>query len=121
MKYEYNAVEIKSRINALFDKRGEKPYKIMKSIGLGQNTLDSNNASMPKADTLARIADYLDVSVDFLLGRFSHGLGLSRDELSLLELFRALPDSYRSELLSYSQFLCNKAEADAIKKEKASS
>lgn len=38
-------------------------------LGLGKNTLSNFKTSMPKADNLAKIADYLGVSVDYLLGR----------------------------------------------------
>lgn len=38
-------------------------------IGIGKNTMANLKTSMPKADTLAKIADYLDCSVDYLLGR----------------------------------------------------
>lgn len=38
-------------------------------IGLGKNTLTNFKTSMPKADNIAKIADYLCVSVDYLLGR----------------------------------------------------
>ena len=40
------------------------------NIGLGKNTLSNlDNGSMIKADSLGKIADYLNVSVDYLLGR----------------------------------------------------
>ena len=39
-------------------------------LGLNKNTLSTMyNGSMLKGDSLARIADYLDCSVDYLLGR----------------------------------------------------
>lgn len=39
-------------------------------LNLNKNTLSNMyNGSMLKADSLARIADYLDCSVDYLLGR----------------------------------------------------
>ena len=39
-------------------------------LQLNKNTLSSMyNGSMLKGDSLARIADYLDCSVDYLLGR----------------------------------------------------
>ena len=44
--------------------------QMLKDIGLGVNTLSHlDNGSMPKADNLAKIADYLGCSVDYLLGR----------------------------------------------------
>lgn len=69
MNNGYNVLEIKSRLIREFEKRGVKPYKILPEIGLSKNTLDSANKSMPKADTLAKIADYFGCSVDYLLGR----------------------------------------------------
>lgn len=69
MNNGYNVLEIKSRLIREFEKRGVKPYKILPKIGLSKNTLDSANKSMPKADTLAKIADYFGCSVDYLLGR----------------------------------------------------
>ena len=38
-------------------------------IGISDRTLDNYKTSMPKADNLARIADYLDCSIDYLMGR----------------------------------------------------
>lgn len=44
--------------------------KMLKDIGLGVNSLSHmDNGSMPKADNLGKVADYLKVSVDYLLGR----------------------------------------------------
>ena len=42
---------------------------MFETIGIGKNTMSNLKTSMPKADTLAKIADYLDCSVDYLLGR----------------------------------------------------
>lgn len=68
MNNQYNAVSVKKRILSLFDTRGLKPYKILPQLGLSKNTLDGSNTSMPKADTLAIIADYLETTTDYLLG-----------------------------------------------------
>ncbi len=69
MDNEYNVSDIKSRILFEIEKRGLKAYKMLPEIGLSKNTLDNSNKSMPKADTLAKIADALDTSTDYLLGR----------------------------------------------------
>ena len=43
---------------------------MLKELQLNKNTLSSMyNGSMIKSDSLAKIADYLDCSVDYLLGR----------------------------------------------------
>lgn len=69
MKSYYKSSEVALRIKIELDKRGLKPSPTMREIGLGENTLHNFKNSMPKADTLAMIADYLNVSVDYLLGR----------------------------------------------------
>ncbi len=44
--------------------------QMLKDIGLGVNSLSHmDNGSMPKADNLGKVADYLGCSVDYLLGR----------------------------------------------------
>lgn len=44
--------------------------QMLTEIGLGKSTLSNlENGSMLKADSLGKIADYLGVSVDYLLGR----------------------------------------------------
>lgn len=42
---------------------------MLEDVGLGFNTMSNMKSSMPKADNLAKIADYLEVSTDYLLGR----------------------------------------------------
>lgn len=44
---------------------------MLENLGLNKNTLSSmsGRGSWVKSDTLAKIADYLEVSVDYLLGR----------------------------------------------------
>ena len=42
---------------------------MLKDINLGLNTMSNMKNSMPKANNLAKIADYLNCSVDYLLGR----------------------------------------------------
>lgn len=43
--------------------------QMLEDIGLGFNTMANMKTSIPKADNLAKIADYLNVSTDYLLGR----------------------------------------------------
>lgn len=43
---------------------------MLSDLGMNKNGISSMlHGSMPKADTLAKIADYLNCSVDYLLGR----------------------------------------------------
>lgn len=47
------------------------PYEVAKSTGISQGLMSEykNGIKMPTITNLAKIADYLDVSVDYLLGR----------------------------------------------------
>lgn len=55
----------------LLQKKGVTPYKVAKATGIGNSTFTDwkNGRSTPKLDKLAKIADYLDCSVDYLLGK----------------------------------------------------
>lgn len=50
--------------------KGCKPNTIAKSIGLSTATATKwKNGAIPNGEALSKIADYLDCSVDYLLGR----------------------------------------------------
>lgn len=50
--------------------KGCKPNTIAKSIGLSTATATKwKNGAIPNGEALAKIADYLGCSVDYLLGR----------------------------------------------------
>ena len=59
------------RINQLAKDKGFQQKNILESWGLNKNVISTmlSRGSMPKADNIAKIADYLDCSVDYLLGR----------------------------------------------------
>lgn len=65
----YNSVEISNRIKSIAKFRNTSVRQMLVDIGLGQNTMSNMKTSMPKSENLAKIADYLDCSVDYLLGR----------------------------------------------------
>lgn len=65
----YNSMEIAEKIKATAKEQGITIKNMLSDTALGVNTLQHMKTSMPKTDTLAVIADYLGVSVDYLLGR----------------------------------------------------
>lgn len=65
----YESNEIAERIKALAKARGLALSKMLASAGLSYNTMTGYRTSVPKADNLAKIADVLNCSVDYLLGR----------------------------------------------------
>lgn len=51
-------------------KKGTKPNPVAKELHIASSTVTSwKNGSIPNGETLIKIADYLDCSVDYLLGR----------------------------------------------------
>lgn len=65
----YNSSNVAERIKATAKTRNVSIKVVLENVGLGFNTMSNMKTSMPKADNLARIADYLNCSVDYLLGR----------------------------------------------------
>ena len=69
--FMYNSSDIASRINYLLKVQNKFQKIMLENCGLNKNAISTMTArkSIPKADNLAKIADYLNCSVDYLLGR----------------------------------------------------
>ena len=66
----YDPEKIADSIKNRAKERNIQMKDMLLDLGLNKNTLSTMyNGSMLKGDSLARIADYLDCSVDYLLGR----------------------------------------------------
>lgn len=89
----YNSQEIAERIKELANQQGIPIRTMLRDLRKGDNMLQHMKSSMPKADTLGEIADYLNCSVDYLLGR--EETNLSENEMLKL---KAQFDSYVTEL-----------------------
>lgn len=57
------------RISYLAKKRDKSIKEVAEELGLSRNAIYQWKTSSPKADTLQKVAEYFDVSVDYLLGR----------------------------------------------------
>ena len=55
---------------SLIEKRGITPYRVYKDTGVPQSSLSEwkRGNSMPKIDKIKKLAEYFNVSVDYLLG-----------------------------------------------------
>ena len=69
MQNEYISSEIAERIKLIAKSKGLTVSTVLKEVNLGRNTMANFKTSMPKADNLAKIADYLDCSINYLMGR----------------------------------------------------
>lgn len=65
----YNSQNVAENIKKYSKAKKISVKRLLEDVGLGFNTMSNMKTSMPKADNLAKIADYLDCSVDYLLGR----------------------------------------------------
>ena len=80
-------------------------------LGVSQQTVGSweTSNSTPNLTMLGKIADYFEVSADYLLGRNENDLGniLSDDQVMLLDAFGELDVVNRQKVLGYIEGLCH--------------
>ncbi|MCG3418996.1 helix-turn-helix domain-containing protein [Oceanobacillus jordanicus] len=57
------------RLKKLCDEQGISVNNLEEKLGIGKNSLYSWKKNIPKGTNLIRVADYFDVSTDYLLGR----------------------------------------------------
>lgn len=87
------------RLNALMKERNISRARLSSDIGFGINQIKywEKNGNTPSADTVKKLADYFDVSVDYLLG--------------ISDVRKATPDGTSDNTLSeYLEELKNRPE-----------
>jgi len=96
-----NTIEIAIRINALSKEIGSSVNKVLSECSLSKSIVDNlKKGSMPTADKLYTIAQYFNVSTDYLLTGVEHtSAQLSDDEKRMLEYYRRLDTLEKGELL----------------------
>ncbi|EAG3485018.1 XRE family transcriptional regulator [Listeria monocytogenes] len=57
------------RVKELCEKRGIAVSKLESDVGFGKNSIYSWKRNNPSSDKLQKVADYFNVSTDYLLGR----------------------------------------------------
>ena len=97
----YNSQDVAEKIKQLAKDRDIPVKTMLQETGLAVNTMSNMKTSMPKADNLAKIADYLGCSVDYLLGRSSTVEVLNLPN----KLFEALKTKYSLNLNSFKEFI----------------
>ncbi|MFD0710577.1 helix-turn-helix domain-containing protein [Paenibacillus sp. GCM10027626] len=58
-----------NRVKELSEKRGENMKVVAQKLGFSENAFYKWKTQSPKSETLEKVADYFNVSVDYLLGR----------------------------------------------------
>ena len=109
----YKSSDVADKLRSMAKLRGVSMASVLSDAGLSYNLMTNMRKSMPNATSLAKLADRLECSVDYLLGRTSEmltpGAGqapapiqddgpdleeapqLSRNAAEMLELFEQLP------------------------------
>lgn len=67
----YTSVQIAERIKSIAKSKNITIKTVLEECGLNKNTLSTmiSRKSLPNVDTIEKIATYLNVSIDYLLGR----------------------------------------------------
>ncbi len=110
----YNSNNIADRIKELAKAKNIALKDLLKSAGLGINAMANMKTSMPKSDSLAKIADCLGVSLDYLMGRVPDESDIDKElanvDFALYNETKELNDSQKKDVLKFVQFLKNKDE-----------
>ena len=91
----YNAQLTIERIQTMIKQNGLTQKKVLSDCGISENTLKrmTDNKGM-SSFYLAKIADYLGCSVDYLLGRTENSVTengeFSKEEIDLIYIYREL-------------------------------
>ncbi len=104
----YDVTKTVQIIKETAKKKGISTGAMLEEVGLNKNTLSSMNSrkSWIASDGLAKIADYLNVSVDYLLGRDIKNNAPEDDIRSvIIERVNRLTDSQLDRLLGYLEAL----------------
>ena len=96
----YDANEIATKINRTLKEKQLSQKDMLESCNLSKNAISSmlSRGSMLRADNLARIADYLDCSIDYLMGRSNSLKERSAFSSSLSTKYNSLPKDDQEEI-----------------------
>ncbi len=86
------------RINELAKKMGVSISSIEKTVGLSNGIIGKWRKQSPSCDKLKLVADYLNVSIDYLLtGKENLSIELKDDEQELLKNYKKLTEESKNE------------------------
>ncbi len=103
------------RFYSLCAKNGIKPNPLGQNIGISSGIISKwKKGNIPNGETLLKIANYFNCSIDYLLERVDDPAlspptesSLRSDERLLLDKYRQLTDTQRGELMGYLNCLYN--------------
>ena len=120
----YDTNKIAERVKSCAKSRGIRLGIMLKDLGLGVNAISqlSAGSGMSYLD-FAKVADYLSVSIDYLLDRDSFSSSGPADEQELIAQYRKLDAEQKEAIRKLSNDLAKLArleDNEALRKESAS-
>lgn len=115
----YNSNNVAERIKLISMSKGISIKKLLEDVGLGFNTMSNMKNSMPKADNLAKVADYLDCSIDYFLGRTENPTShkacspdniVIGEEKEIIDFYNNMNEDGRKALRDYIEYISTKVE-----------
>ena len=103
--------------NNLCKKRNISKSKVLSEIGLSTGNLDKwKKGSSINSDAIIKIANYFDVSTDYILTGKDSDQTIDTLDLELLNLFRCLNDRQKERFLGKAELIINEMlEAESKK------
>ena len=100
--FMYDVTITVTRIKAVAKEKDVNVTSMLEELGMNKNTLNSmtNRGSWLSADRLAKIADYLHTSVDYLLGRSDNLDDFSSELREIKHIFETLSVRDKAELMT---------------------
>lgn len=117
----YSSVDVAKRINDQLKTKGLSQKEMLESCGLSKNAISSmiSRGSMLRADNIAKIADYIGCSVDYLLYRTdfptNEGFSVCAADRQILDDYHRLSSRDQREIQALISF-----KLDESKKEDSS-
>lgn len=110
----HNSQEIAEMIIGILKKNGMSVNKMLQECRLGKGVIDAmKSGSMPSADKLFIIADYLNISAGYLMGVIDDPIppknDMTDEERLAAEIFK-MSKKKREQLTQYANFLKTQEE-----------
>lgn len=107
-------MDIVDRIQMTLDKKGMTIKALEKEIGIGNGTIKRWKTSSPQCNKLQLVANYLHISIEWLITGKNINIELSDNEKELLTYYKLLPEisqrDYLSEIKGAAKMYSNLSE-----------
>lgn len=95
---------------SLLNKKGVSKNKMLTDLDLGKNSFVNweNRGTIPGGETLNKIADYFDVSTDYLLGKenpSANSVDISPEDKEIMDMIKSLSPEKKEMFLKFLKSL----------------